>query len=202
MYKCKSEDSSPNISLLQFRTTPQVPREKSPAKLLGYPYRDFLPNILVSMNANDTDQEFLQQNHLQMQEKHNATLGPKSQTTIQMQLSEGQYVTFVSNPDASHGFTWTYGIVKKLLNNGKPALIQLTVSGNFIMRNRIHIKVSSLTPIEFKEYKKQNDSTTLNAMFKAQPRPKTLTQTHGPTSSLTTPLRTLGQPRTTVQCSI
>ena len=43
-----------------------------------------------------------------MQEKHNARLGPKSLTASQMQLNEGQYVMLVSNPDASHGFTWTY----------------------------------------------------------------------------------------------
>ena len=47
--------------------------------------------------ASDTDQDFIQQNCLQMQEKHNARLGPKSQTTFQMQLNEGQYVMSVSN---------------------------------------------------------------------------------------------------------
>ena len=63
----------------------------------------------MSVNANyDTDQDFIQQNCLQMQEKHNSRLGPKSQkNTIQMLLNEGQYVMLVSNPDASHGFTWT-----------------------------------------------------------------------------------------------
>ena len=96
-----------------------------------------------------------------MQEKHNVRLGPKSQTTIQIQLNEGQYVMFVSNPDASHRFTWIHGTVKKLLNNDRSALIQVTIFGKFIMRNRIHIKASSLTPDEFKEYKKQNDSTVL-----------------------------------------
>ena len=68
----------------------------------------------------------------------------------------------------------------------------LTISGKFITRNRIHIKVSSLTPDEFKGYKKQNDSTALNAMFKAQPIPETLNQTHGPTNPPTTLMRPLG----------
>ena len=31
---------------------------------------------------------------------------------------------FISNPDVSHGFTWTHGTVKKLLNNGRSALSQ------------------------------------------------------------------------------
>ena len=74
--------------------------------------------------------------YLQMQEKHNVTLDPKSQTTIQMQLNEGQYVVFVSNPYASHGFTLTHGTVKKSLNNSRSALIQLTIFGKFILRNR------------------------------------------------------------------
>ena len=81
---------------------------------------------------------------------------------------------FVSNSDACHGFTQTCGTVKKLLNNGRSVLRQSPISGKFTMRNRIHIKVSSLTPVEFKEYKKQNDPTALNAMFKAQSRPETL----------------------------
>ena len=34
--------------------------------------------------ANDTEQDFIQQNHLQMQDKHNARLGLKSQTTNEM----------------------------------------------------------------------------------------------------------------------
>ena len=106
---------------------------------------------------------------------------------------------FVSNPDTCHGFTWTHGTIKKLLNYGRSVLIQLTISERFIMRNRIHIKVSRLIPVEFKEYKKQNDSTALHGMFKAQPRPETLTQTHGPTNPPTIPMRLLGQPRTTVQ---
>ena len=119
------------------------------------------------MNATkDTDQNFIQPNCLQLQEKYNARLGPKSQSTIQMQLNEGQYVMFVSNQDASPGFTWTFG--KKLLNNCRSALIQSTTCGKFITSNRIYIKVSSLTPVKFKEYKKQNDSTVLNAMSKAK----------------------------------
>ena len=80
-----------------------------------------------------------------MQEKHNVRLAPKSQATILMQLNEGQYAMFVSNLDASHGFTWTHGTLKKLQNSGRSALIQLTISGKLIMRSRIHIKVSSLT---------------------------------------------------------
>ena len=152
--KCKSDGSNPNLSLLQYITTPQDPGKKGPAELLWCQYRDFLPNIQASVNTtNDTYQDFIQQNCLQMQEKHNARLGPKSQTTIQMQVNEGQHVMFVSNPNASHGFTWTHGTVKKLLNNGRSALILLTISGKFIMRNRIHIKSSSLTPVEFKGYK-------------------------------------------------
>ena len=71
--------------------------------------------------ANATDQDFKQQNCLQFQKKHNATLGLKSQTTIHMQLNEGQYVMFSPNPDASHGFTWMHGTVKKLLNNSRSA---------------------------------------------------------------------------------
>ena len=90
-------------------TQTRSPEEKSPAVLLGCPYRELLPNPQPSVNAaNHIDQNFIQQNHLQMQEKHNARLGPKPQTIIQMQLNEGQYVMFVSNPDASHGFTWTH----------------------------------------------------------------------------------------------
>ena len=137
-----------------------------------------------------------------MQEKHNARLGPKSQIIIQMQLNEGQYVMFVSNPDASHGFTWTHGTVKKLLNNCRSALIQLTISGKFIMRNRIQIKVSSLTPAEFEEYKKQNDPTVLNAMVKAQSRPETLTQNSGTYQPAYYPDETSGSARNTVQCRI
>ena len=119
-----------------------------------------------------------------------------------MQLNEGHYAIFVSNTDACHGFTWTYGTVKKLLNNGRSALVQSTISRKIIIRNRSLIKVSSLTPVEFKEYKKQNDSTALNAMFKAQPRPETQTQTHGHTNWPTTPMRPLGWPRITMQCRI
>ena len=109
---------------------------------------------------------------------------------------------FVSNLDTSHGFTGTQGMVKKLANNGRSALIQSTISGKLITRNRIHIKVSTLTPVEFKEYKKQNDSNGLNAVFNAQPRPETPTQAHGPTNQPTTPMRPLGQPITTMQCRI
>ena len=69
--------------------------------------------------ARDTNQEFIQPNCLQMQEKCNTRLGQKSQTTTQMQLNKGQYVMFVSNLDASHGFTWTHGTVKKLPNNDR-----------------------------------------------------------------------------------
>ena len=71
-----------------------------------------------------------------------------------------------------------------------------------MMRSIIHIKVSSLTPVEFKEDKKQNNSTVFNAMFIGQPRPETLPQTNGHTNPPTTPVRPLGQPRTTVQCRI
>ena len=61
----------PNLSLLQYRTTPQAPREKGPAEALGCPYRDLPPNLQVSVNVSrDTDQEFIQQNFLQIQEKH------------------------------------------------------------------------------------------------------------------------------------
>ena len=70
------------------------------------------------------------------------------------------------------------------------------------MRNRIHIKVSSLAPVDFKEYKKQNDSTALNAIVKAKPKPETLTQIHGSTNPPTTPMRPLGWSRTTVQCTL
>ena len=96
-------------------------------ELLRYPYRDLLPNLQASVNAaRETDQEFIQQNCLQMQEKHNARLGPKSQTTTQMQLNEGQDVMFVSNPwTPLIGFTWTHGTVKKLLNNGRSVLIHV-----------------------------------------------------------------------------
>ena len=137
-----------------------------------------------------------------MQEKCIARPGVKSQPTIQIQLNEGQYVIFVSNPDASHRFTWTHGTVKKVLNNSRSAMIQLTIPGKFLIRNRIHIKVSSLTPVEFKEYKKKNDSAALNAMFTTQPRTETLTQTCGPTNPPTTPVSPLGWPRTRVQCRI
>ena len=93
------------------KTTPWSPGEKSPEELLGHPYRYLLPNLQASVNAtNDTDQDFKQQNHIQMQEKCNAELGPDLQTTIQLQLNEGQYVMFVS---------WTCGTIRKLLNNGK-----------------------------------------------------------------------------------
>ena len=152
--------------------------------------------------ANDSEQDFIQQNCIQMPEKHNARLGPKSPTTIQIQLNEGQYVMFVSNPDTSHGFTWTHGTVKELLNNGRSAVIQLTISGKLIQSNRIYITVSSLTPVEFQKYKKQNNSIELNAMFKAQPRSETLSQIYAPTSLPTIPLMPLGQPGTTVQCRI
>ena len=193
LHKCKSEGSNPNLSLLQYRITPRAPGEKCPAELLEHLYINLLPNLQVSVNiANDTDQDFIQQNYLQIKEEHNARLGPKSQTTIQMKLNEGQYVMFVSNPDASHGFTWTHRTVKKLLNNSRSALIQSTLSGKCMMRKRTQITVSSLNPVEFKEYKKQNDSTTLNAMFKAQPRPESLNQTHGHTTPHNTPMRPLG----------
>ena len=82
------------------------------------------------------------------------------------------------------------------------ALIQLTISGKFKMRNRIHIKVSCLTPHEFKEYKKQNNFPAFNAMFKAQPRLETLMKPHGPTNPPTTPMRPLDEARPTVQCTI
>ena len=102
--KCKSKGSNLSLSLLQYETIPQTPGEKSPAELCGCPYRDLQPNLQASVKAtNDTDQDFIQQNHLQIQEKQNGRLGPTSQTTIQMQLNDGQYVMFVSNPDASHG---------------------------------------------------------------------------------------------------
>ena len=90
MHKCKSEGSNPKLSLPQYRTTPQAPGEKRPTELLGHPYRDLLHNLQANMiAANDSDQDFMQQNCLQMQKKHNARLDPKSQITIQMQLNEG-----------------------------------------------------------------------------------------------------------------
>ena len=103
--------------------------------------------------ANDTDQDFIQQNCLQVQEKYNTRLGPKSPTTVEMQLNECQYVMCVASPDASHGFTWNHGTIKKLLNNGISGLIQLIISGKFIMGNRVHIKVSSLTTDDVKNMK-------------------------------------------------
>ena len=42
----------------------------------------------------------------------------------------------------------------------------------------------------------------LNSVFKGQSRPETLTQTHAATNPSTTPMRPLGQPRTTLQCRI
>ena len=109
---------------------------------------------------------------------------------------------FISNPDACHGFTGTHVTVKKLLNNGKSVLIQSAISGEFILRTRIHTKASRLTPVEFKECKKENDSTALNVMFKAQPSPETLTLVHRFINLSAIPVRPPGQPRTAVQYRI
>ena len=53
---CKADGSDPNLSLLQYRTTPMAPEEKGPAELLRNSYNDLLSNLQVSVNAaRDTD---------------------------------------------------------------------------------------------------------------------------------------------------
>ena len=78
LFKCKQSALTLTYHYYSIETTPWAPGEKSTAELLGHSYRDLLPNLQVSANvAYDTDQDLIQQNHLQMQKKHNARLGPK-----------------------------------------------------------------------------------------------------------------------------